>query len=132
MVFPHLSLLVHFENSARENDLNSSLESIMYMFWSLKDEFQPVPTNFDSSTDLGHCVCTNFVHTLYILCTENIIITKPLLALLGLIRPYLASLATKVKMLKCLCNFQISCQNSMYRILKSVRPCFGCDSFGRV
>ena len=58
MVFPHLSLLVHFENSARENDLNSSLESIRYMFWSLKDEFQPVPTNSDSSTDLGHCIYT--------------------------------------------------------------------------
>ena len=55
MVFPHLSLLVHFENSARENDLNSSLESIIYMFWSLKHELQAVPTKYDSSTDLGHC-----------------------------------------------------------------------------
>ena len=55
MVFPHLSLLVHFENSARENDLNSSLESIIYKFWSLKHELQAVPTKYDSSTDLGHC-----------------------------------------------------------------------------
>ena len=55
MVFPDLSLLVHFENSARENDLNSSLESIIYMFWSLKHELQAVPTKSDSSTDLGHC-----------------------------------------------------------------------------
>ena len=56
MVFPDLSLLVHFENSARENDLNSSLESIIYMFWSLKHELQAVPTKYDSSTDLGHCI----------------------------------------------------------------------------
>ena len=55
MVFPHLSLLVHFENSARENDLISSLESIIHMSWSLKDEFQAVPTKSDLSTDLGHC-----------------------------------------------------------------------------
>ena len=55
MVFPHLSLLVHFENSARENDLNSSLEPIVSLFWSQKHELQALPTKSDSYTDLGQC-----------------------------------------------------------------------------
>ena len=55
MVFPHLSLLVHLWNSARENDLNSTLESIINIFWSQKHETLALPTKSDSSTDLGQC-----------------------------------------------------------------------------
>ena len=33
----------------------STIEQIVSLLWSLKDEFQAVPTKSDLSTDLGHC-----------------------------------------------------------------------------
>ena len=45
----------------------STIEQIVSLLWSLKDEFQAVPTKSDLSTDLGHCD-TLHTHTILFLC----------------------------------------------------------------